>query len=102
MSRSLDPLPKLRVTLRNSTPLRSHDLQTALDTVAGDDEESADLAEFCDNFRSLACNRAPADNKLDLSRLPIALAFGDFAGEDNVFEIKDRELVIFKCLRCVQ
>ena len=101
MSRSLDPLPKLRVTLRDSTPLRPHDWQTALDTVDGDDEERADLAEFCDNFCFLACNRASADNKLDLSRLPVALAFGDFAGEDNVFEIKDRELVIFKCLRCV-
>ena len=70
-------------------------MQLALDKVDGNDEESADLAEFDDSFCLLAFNRAAADNELDLSRSSVALAPGDFACEDNVFEIEDREIVIF-------
>lgn len=74
-------------------------MQMELDKVDGNDEESADLAEFDGSFCLLAFNRAAADNELDLSRSSVALALGDFACEDNVFEIEDREVVIVKFFR---
>ncbi len=93
------PRPKLRVTFRSSTPALAHDAQTILDKVDGDDEESGDLVEFDDGFRCWAFDRVTADNELDLSRFTVALALGDFAREDDGFEIKDREVVIVKFFR---
>ena len=69
------------------------------DKVDGNDEESADLAEFDDCFRLLAFERAAADDELDFSRFAVALALGDFAGEDNVFKVEDREVVIVEFFR---
>ena len=74
-------------------------MQMESDKVDGNDEERADPAEFDDCFRLLAFNRAAADDELDFSRFSIALALGDFAREDNVFEIEDREIVIVKFFR---
>ena len=47
----------------------------------------------------MAFNPATVDDELGLARLSVALAPGDFAREDNVFEIKDREFVIVKLYR---
>ncbi len=74
-------------------------MQMALDKVDGNDEERADPAEFDDCFCLLAFNRAAADDELDLSRFLVALALGDSAGEDNIFGIEDREVVIVKFFR---
>ena len=93
------PRPKLRVTLRSSTPVLAHDAQMRLDKVDGDDEERANLVEFDDCFRCAAFDRVTADNELDLSRFAVALARGDLAGEDDGFEIEDREVVIVKFFR---
>jgi hypothetical protein len=96
------PRPKLRVTFRSSTPVLAHDAQTILDKVDGDDEESADPVEFDDGFRCPAFDRVTADNELDPSRFTVALALGDFAREDDGFEIKDREFVIVKFFRSME
>jgi len=96
------PRPKLRVTFRSSTPVLAHDAQTILDTVDGDNEESANLVEFDDCFRCSAFDRVTADDELDLSRFTVTLALGDFAGEDDGFEIKNREVVIVKFFRSME
>lgn len=96
------PRPKLRVTFRSSTPALAHDAQTRLDKVDGDDEESANRAEFDDCFRCSAFDRATVDNELDPSRFTVALALGDLAREDDGFEIKDREVVIVKFFRSME
>jgi hypothetical protein len=87
------------VIFRSSTPFLAHDAQTRLDKVDGDDGESAKLVEFDDCFRRLAFDRVTADDELDLSRFTVALARGDLAGEDDGFEIEDREVVIVKFFR---
>ena len=99
ITKSDTPRPKLRVTLRSSTPFLLHDAQTESDKVDGDDKESVNLVEFDDCFRPLACDRATADNELELSRFAVALALGDFTCEDDGFEIEDREIVIVKFFR---
>ena len=96
------PRPKLRVTFRSSTPVFAHDAQTILDKVDGDNEESANLVELDDCFRCSALDRVTADNELDLSRFTVALALGDFPGEEDGFEIKDREVVIVKFFRSME
>lgn len=96
------PRPKLRVTFRSSTPVFAHDAQTSLGKVDGDDEESANLAEFDDRFRCAAVDRVTTDNELDLTRFPVALALDDLAREDDGFEIKDREVVIVKFFRSME
>jgi len=93
------PRPKLRVTFRSSTPFLAHDAQTGSDKVDGDDEESVNRVEFDDCFRRFAFDRAAADNEFDPSRFTVALALGDFACEDDGFEIEDREFVIVKFFR---
>ncbi len=77
-------------------------MQLDLDKVDGDDEERTDLAEFDDCFRLAAFNGVAADEEIDLTRFSVALAFGDFARKDEVFEIKDREAVIVKFFRSMQ
>ena len=102
MTRSDSPRPKLRVTLRSSTPFFAQDAQRRLDKVDRDDEESAAAVEFEDCFRGLAFDGVATDNELDLTRFSVALALGDLACEDNGFEIKDREEVIFKFFRSME
>ncbi len=102
ITKSDAPRPKLRVTFRSSTPAFAHDAQTILDKVDRDDEKRANPVEFDDRFRCRACDRAAADNELDLSRITVALALGDFSREHDGFEIEDREVVIVKFFRSVE
>ena len=44
-------------------------------------------------------DRDAADDALELAGFSVALALDDFAGEDDVFEIEDREVVIVIILR---
>jgi hypothetical protein len=81
--------PKLRVIFRSSTPVLAHDAQTNLDKVDGDDQESADRAEFDGGFRCPAFDRATADDELDLSRFTVALPLGDFARENSRIRLID-------------
>ena|SRR5450759_2370926 len=99
MTKRDSPRPKLRVTLRSSTPFSAHDPQRRLAKVDRDDEESANLVEFDDCFRGLTFDSVTADNELNLARFTVTLSLGDLACEDDSFEIKDREVVIVKFFR---
>ena len=96
MTSSASPLPKLRATLRSCRPGWPHDAQSALDDIDGDDEEDACRADFEDRFGVLASERLAADNGLGLASLAVFLALNDMAREDEIFEVEDREVVIFK------
>ena len=95
------PRPKLRVTSRRCTPSRPHAAQRGLGAVDGDGEEITVRGDLNDCFRWDAVERIALDDILDFARLPVALVLDDRAREDNVFEIEDGEIVIFKFLRCV-
>ena len=89
------PCPKLRVTSWISTPMRPHEAH-ALGDVYRDDEERARGAELDDDFRRGPSERKAVDDALDLARFEVALTFDDFAREDDVLEVEDREVVIFE------
>lgn len=95
------PRPKLRVTSRRCTPGRPHAAQQGLGAVDGDGEEITARGDLNDCFRWDAAERVALDDILDFARLAVALALDDRAREDNVFEIEDGEIVIFKFLRRV-
>jgi hypothetical protein len=95
------PRPKLRVTSRCCTPVRPHPAQRRLDAADGDDEEIPVRGNLNDRIGGDTPEGVAADDVLDFARLPVALALDDRAREDNVFEIKDGEVVIIKFLRRV-
>lgn len=95
------PRPKLRVTSRCCTPTRPHAAQRSLGAVDGDDEEIPVRGELGDRFCGDTAERVASDDIFNFARLPVALALDDRAREDNVFEIKDGEIVIVKFLRRV-
>lgn len=95
------PRPKLRVTSRRCTPVRPHAAQRGLVTVDGDGEEITARGDLDDRLCRGAAERGAADDIFDSARLPVALMLDDCAREDNVFEIEDGEIVIFKFLRRV-
>ena len=72
-----------------------------LDNVDGDDEEPTRVADFGDDFSGGAIEGSTLDDVLRFAGDAIALALDDLAGEDDAFEIKDREVVIFEFIRCV-
>ena len=87
------PRPKLRVTVRCCTPARPHAAQRGLDTVDGDDEEIAV------RFGKDTVERFASDDVFNFTALVVALPLDDLAREDDVFEIEDGEVLIFKFLR---
>lgn len=95
------PRPKLRVTSRRCTPVRPHAAQRGLVTVDGEGEEIAVRGDLDDRFCWGAAECVASDDIFDFACLPVALALDDCTREDNVFEIEDGEVVIFKFLRCV-
>lgn len=102
MTRSDGPRPKLRVTLRSSTPSRPQETHKELDKVDRDDKERTVEAELDDRFGFDGLRGDTADDELELSRFSVALALNDFAGKDDIFEIEDREVVIVKLFRSVE
>jgi hypothetical protein len=96
ITRSEEPRPELRVTLRSCTPGWPHEAQTISDKVDRDDEEIAERAELDDCLGLESADCGAADDELALVRLAVALALDDFAGEKDVFEIEDRKVVIVK------
>ena len=96
ITRSEEPRPELRVTLRSCTSGWPHEAQSISDKVDCDDEEIAEWAELdaCLGLEFADCGAA--DDELALVRLVVALTFDDFAGEKDIFEIEDRKVVIVK------
>ena len=66
--------------------------------VDSDDNELACEAELDDCFGRRTGERNAGDDALDFAGLGVALTFNDLPREDNVFEIKDCETVIFELL----
>ena len=95
-TRSREPRPKLRVTLRSSTPGRPQETQRRLDKVDRDDEEVAKRAEPDNRFGLDSTERDATHDELAFVRSVVALTRDDFAGEKDVFEIEDRKVVIVK------
>ena len=63
-----------------------------------DDDEFAGEADFDDGLRETAIERDAGDDDVALAGLSVPLARGDLPREDDVFEIKNGEIVIFKFL----
>ena len=76
-------------------------MQPLLDDIDGDDEEPTRVANFCDDFSGSATEGPTLDDVLRFAGAAITLSFDDLAREDDVFEVKDREVVIFKFIRSV-
>ena len=72
-----------------------------LDDIDGDDEESPRVANFRGDFCGNAIKGPALDDVLRFAGAAMALSFGDLSREDDAFEVKDREVVIFKFVRSV-
>ena len=72
-----------------------------LDEIDGDDKEPTCVTNFRDDFTGSAIKGPALDDVLRFAGAAIALSFDDLAREDDVFEVKDREVVIFKFIRSV-
>ena len=59
------------------------------------------MANFRDDFSGAADEGAALDDVLRFAGDAITLTFCDLSSEDDVFEVKDREVVIFKLFRSV-
>lgn len=90
------PLPKVRATRRSCTPARPHAAHRNLDEVDRDDVEDAHEADLDDRFGFALFKGTPSDDDFGFARFAIFLALNDVASEDDVFEIEDREVVIFQ------
>ena len=86
------PLPKLRVTARSVRPVPAQYTQGSSERIDGDENELAAVADFDDGFCGAAVKPDALDNALDFARFAVALARGDAAGEDDVFEVEGERL----------
>ena len=69
--------------------------------VDSDDDEFAAEADFDNRFGRRAVECDSGDDALGFARLGVALAFNGFACEDDVFEVKEVEVLIFKLFGCM-
>lgn len=90
------------MTRLSCTPPRPQDAQRWLDEVDRDDVERAREAKLDDDFGLAPIKATPLDKDFRFTRLAVSLAFDDTASEDDVFEIKDREVVIFQFFGSVE
>jgi hypothetical protein len=94
-------LPYVRVTCFSWAPGCPQCMHGWLDDVDGDDKEFAGTVDFRDDFSGGTGKRSALDDVLGFTRGAVSLALDDLAREDDVFEVKDRELVIFEFVRCM-
>ncbi len=59
------------------------------------------MAIFRDDFGGATLEGAALDDLLPFTAAAVALAPDNFTCEDDVFEVEDRAVVIFKLVRCV-
>jgi hypothetical protein len=101
MTNRFAPLPYVRVTCFSWAPLWPQFRHSWLDDIDGDDEELASTVDFCDDFSGSTVERTALDDVLGFTRGAVSLAFDDLSREDDVFEVKDGEIVIFEFVRCM-
>ena len=90
------PLPNVRATRRSCAPARPQEAHRDLCEVDRDNVEDAREVDFDDRFAFPAIESPPLDNSLGFARCAIFLALDDAAREEDIFEIEDREIVIFQ------
>ena len=95
-SRVGPPLPKVRATRRSRVPARPQEAHRDLDKVDRDDVEDAREVNFDNRFAFPVIENPPSDDGLGFARFAIFLALNDAAREEDIFEIEDREVVIFQ------
>ena len=100
-TKSVGPAPKLRVTYFNWTSPSPHCAHALSAELGSDDEELAVAAELDDDFTACAFERGALDDLFGFAARAVALALDDLPREDDVFEVKDGEVVIFKFIRCM-
>lgn len=93
-----EALPKLRVTRLICTEGLPQWAHRCLEDIGCDNNEFFGEADFGDGLRAASVERGAGDNVFEFTGSDIALAFCDLARENDVFEVKDREVVIFKLL----
>jgi len=98
MTIKAEALPKLRVTCFTCTEELPQWAQRWSEDIGRDDDKFAGDADFDDDLRRLAVEGDAGDNDFALAGLGVTLTFRDLPREDDVFEIKDGEVVIFKLL----
>jgi len=91
-------LPKLRVTLLICTDELPQWAQRWSEDIGRDDDKFAGEADFEDSLGWLAVEGDAGDNDFAFAGLAVALALRDLPRKDDIFEIKDGEVVIFKLL----
>ena len=96
MTSSADPLPKLRVTYFSCGPPAPQCAQPRSAEVDSDDDELAAEADFDNGFCERAVERVARDDVLDFAGLAVALTLLDLPREDDVLEVEDGKVVIFK------
>ena len=74
-------------------------MQSVLDDIDGDDVELARVADFGDDLSGSSVKCPALDDVLRFAGTAITLPLDDLPREDDVFEIKDGEVVIFKFIR---
>ena len=79
-------------------PQLAHTCSTEVD---GDDEEFAREADFDNRLGRISSESGALDDVFDFARSRIPLPGCDLAREDDVFEVEDSEVVIFKLFGCV-
>ena len=89
------------MTRFNCTALLPQLAQPTAAEVSGNDDELTAEADFDNGLRRRAVNGNTVDDVLDFAAFGVALAFDDFASKNDVFEVEDREVVIFKLVGCV-
>ena len=79
-----------------SLPQWAHALSTEVDS---DDDELATVTDLGDDLAGCAFERGTLDDVLGFAGLSVSLALDNLPREDDVFKVKDREVVIFKFVR---
>ena len=90
------------MTRLSCAPVRPQEAQRCLAEVDRDDVERPRGAKLDDDVGLAVVKATPSDEDLGFTRLAVSLLLDDAASEDDVFEIKDREVVIFQFFGSVE
>lgn len=95
-TRRVGPVPKVRATRRSRAPARPQEAHRDLNEVDRDDIEDARAVDLDNRFAFAVIENLSSDDGLGFARFTIFLALSDAAREEDIFEIEDREVVIFQ------